>query len=379
MRRFARSGSQRAFALLLGLAILGGVPGTTHASISEAPLAPGGGVDAASLTRRFDGVWYRTPEKRGKIAAWLASGDLTVGETTIAFESKKMTLTIPTENVKRVLTAQFMDDPINTWILVEYSEEKSTKTAAFKGAGLGRETGAIQAALLSKRDVVYATCVDMEAKRLQAEGQKDKSEIMAQLGCQISRGGCRQDPDQEGCKNTLRELDACLKESGSSMLHEAAMTGRTDTCRTMIALGGDPNSAGLRGWTPLMAAAAEGHQKTVVLLLDAGADPNAKNELGRTALMFASNYGLTAVVRDLLGRGADPNRVPIDDTGWTALMAAADSGHIETVRALLSGGADPAAKDRAGKTALELARTRGHSSVARLLEAPRPDQTDPHP
>ncbi len=219
----------------------------------------------------------------------------------------------------------------------------------------------------------------METKRLQAKGQKDKSEIMAQLGCQISRGGCRQDPGQEGCKNTLRELDAFLKESGSSMLHEAAMTGRTEICRTMVTLGSDPNSAGLRGWTPLMGAAAEGHEKTVVALLDAGADPNSRNDLGRTALMFASNYGLTAVVRDLLGRGADPNRVPTDETGWTALMAAADSGHIETVRALLGGGADPATKDRAGKTALDLARTKGHSSVARLLEAPRPGPTDPHP
>jgi hypothetical protein len=338
--------------------------------------SPGSGVDVSSLTRRFDGVWYRTPEKRGKIAAWLASGELTVGVDTISFESKKIHLTIATASVMRVLTVQFPDDPANTWIAVEYGAEGSTKTAAFKGAGLGRESQTIHTALSSKRDVVYETCVALETKKLQAEGQKEMKDILAQVGCQIPRGVCRRDPDQDGCKNTLRELDAYMKESGSSMLHEAAFTGRADICKTMIALGSNPNATGAGGWTPLMAAAAEGHEGTVVVLLDAGADPNARNDLGRTALMYPSKYGLTALVKELLRHGAAPNIVPTDDKGWTALMAAADSGHIETVRTLLSGGADPMARDKAGNAALDLAEARGHSSVARLLRAPSLNTTE---
>jgi ankyrin repeat protein len=119
----------------------------------------------------------------------------------------------------------------------------------------------------------------------------------------------------------------------------------------------------------LLIAAAEGHEDVVVALLDAGAAPNTKNQLGRTALMFASSKGFVGIAKKLLARGADPNVVPTDEQGWTALMAAARAGQAEAVRALLGAGADVTAKDKSGKTALDLADAQSHAAVARILRA----------
>src|SRR5882672_8417263 len=105
---------------------------------------------AASSSQVFQGIWYRTPEKRGVIAAWLASGDLTLGVDTISFESKKIHLAIPTGAIKRLAPADFPDDPVHTWILVEYDEGGSTRAAAFKDGHLVKgDTGAVYQAFLS--------------------------------------------------------------------------------------------------------------------------------------------------------------------------------------------------------------------------------------
>jgi hypothetical protein len=140
MRRLARAVSHGAVLLLIGFATLGGA--------ADTPDSPAPTVEA-SPSREFQGVWYRTPEKRGGFAVFLASGNLTVSTETISFDSKKLRLTIATASVKRVASARFPDDPANTWIVVEYDDHGSSKAAAFKDAGLGRDTKAIQAALLS--------------------------------------------------------------------------------------------------------------------------------------------------------------------------------------------------------------------------------------
>lgn len=219
----------------------------------------------------------------------------------------------------------------------------------------------------TRGDVVYEVCTEVETKGFEAEGHKDKSPVMAHLVCQIATSGCKANPEQDGCKNTLRKLDAHLKASGSSMVFVAAQAGRSEIVKTMIGIGADANAPVVGGWTPLLIAAVEGHGETVVTLLDAGSDPNVKNSLGRTPLMFASSKGFTAIVKDLLARGADPNAAPTDAQGWTALMVAARAGHVETVQALLRGGADVALRDKTGNTALALAEAQGHSTVARVL------------
>src|SRR6185436_264130 len=146
-------------------------------------------------------------------------------------------------------------------------------------------------------DVVHDVCAEVETKKFQDQGQKQDSERMAHLVCQVAAAGCRDDPGQDACKKTLRELDAHLREAGSSMLYAAARGGRTDICRTMLGLGSDVNAAVATGWTPLMAAAAGGHAETVAALLGGGADPTAQDKSGKTALSLAEAGGHSEAVR----------------------------------------------------------------------------------
>jgi ankyrin repeat protein len=67
----------------------------------------------------------------------------------------------------------------------------------------------------------------------------------------------------------------------------AAENGHTYTVQTLIALGGNVNTANTVGWTPLMMASARGDLETMQLLLNHGADFRPKNNWGQTALSEA--------------------------------------------------------------------------------------------
>ena len=121
------------------------------------------------------------------------------------------------------------------------------------------------------------------------------------------------------------------------------------------------------GHTALMCAALGGDTARVKALLDHGANVNAKDSEGHTALMFAVVNLHRDVVELLLEHGADVNARA--DDGATALLLAASGGDAPLVRALLDRGADRGCKfTRTGKTAANVARERGYTAVAELLE-----------
>ncbi|XP_061392972.1 G patch domain and ankyrin repeat-containing protein 1 homolog [Musca vetustissima] len=66
----------------------------------------------------------------------------------------------------------------------------------------------------------------------------------------------------------------------------------------------------------------------------------------------------------------DQNVNVCDGYGWTALMMAACEGHEEAVRFLLQLGVDKNIKDKSGKTAMDLAKRKGHIHIQQLLETP---------
>ena len=132
------------------------------------------------------------------------------------------------------------------------------------------------------------------------------------------------------------------------------------------------------GFHPLGLAAFFRRRDVARLLLDRGADiaAPARNRLAVTALhsAVATDAGPVdhELVALLLERGAPVNVPHLG--GGTPLHTAAFTGDIKSIRMLLARGADPALRTDDGKSAVEVARERGHDAAARMLEtdsAPR--------
>ena len=106
----------------------------------------------------------------------------------------------------------------------------------------------------------------------------------------------------------------------------------------------------------LYKAAKAGKLDEVEAAVDAGAPMEWANPdwYGRRAVHIASWQGHKDVVAFLGSRGADVNAVT--DSQETPLHYAAWSGHASVCTTLLALGADPAAKDKHGRTALDVAR-----------------------
>ena len=95
-------------------------------------------------------------------------------------------------------------------------------------------------------------------------------------------------------------------------------------------------------------------------LLANGIDVNALNGNDSTLLMWAAGHSKDAPEKDglatvalVLERGAKVDAM--DNRGRTALMTAAELGHAAIVKQLLAAGAQRSARDREGKSALDLA------------------------
>ncbi|WP_396912397.1 ankyrin repeat domain-containing protein [Mycolicibacterium sp.] len=101
--------------------------------------------------------------------------------------------------------------------------------------------------------------------------------------------------------------------AGRTRLHYAAVDGKLEEVRQLLAEGADVNAREDSGWTPLHFAANQGNLKVTEALLAAGADVNAVNDEGKEPLFCAILAGglgqALAVAKLLRDNGADPNRV----------------------------------------------------------------------
>ena len=99
-----------------------------------------------------------------------------------------------------------------------------------------------------------------------------------------------------------------LDREGRSELHYAALEGRTDQARQLLAAGADVTLADRNGLTPLHFAAQQHHVEIAQTLLDAGALVDATDKHGNTPLckaVFASE-GRGDLIALLREAGADP-------------------------------------------------------------------------
>jgi len=123
----------------------------------------------------------------------------------------------------------------------------------------------------------------------------------------------------------------------------------------------------------LIEAARWGDLEKVKKLLDRGADVNARDKDGWTPLHWASVHGHLDVIKLLVERGADVNA---SNHGWTPLHEAASRGHLNVVKFLVERGADVNARDREGRTPLDLARREMYWNVADFLEKAAKDKSE---
>ncbi|MBR3425778.1 MAG: ankyrin repeat domain-containing protein [Neisseriaceae bacterium] len=172
-------------------------------------------------------------------------------------------------------------------------------------------------------------------------------------------------------------LDAGANVNAMDNLHETALykaaeNGDIDAVRLLLDYGADVN---LGRETPLIAALSEDSKNMhaiVQLLIDNGADVHrcTDKSLWSTVMLAAVNH--PECLQFLIDAGADINYVCRDTTDYrqyTALLWAAEEGITESVKILLANGADIHAKNKRGRTALDLAMTNQHTEIVQLLQA----------
>ncbi len=152
---------------------------------------------------------------------------------------------------------------------------------------------------------------------------------------------------------------------GDTPLHLGAWKGHSEVVKLLIEAGADVNAKNNRDWTALHAAANERHAEAARLLIEAEANVNVKNDDGCTALQIAACKGCAEVIMLLIAADADVN-VKTDD-GCTALQIAAFEGHAEVVKLLTETEADMNAKNNDGWTALQVAAYKGNAEIVKLL------------
>jgi ankyrin repeat protein len=160
--------------------------------------------------------------------------------------------------------------------------------------------------------------------------------------------------------------------SGRTPLHVAAFGSHYDAVRALVAGGGDINALEHRRYDVITIAAVKNDVRMVKLALDLGGDPKLiTSPYDGTALIAAAHLGHAEVVKALIAARAPLDHV--NNLGWTALIESivlGDGGktHTDTLTALVKAGANVNLADRGGQTPLALARGRGYTAMAKVLE-----------
>lgn len=183
--------------------------------------------------------------------------------------------------------------------------------------------------------------------------------------------------------------DVRLASKGWTELHVAAAFGRTDQVERIVRMAdlGSSDGRDKEGRTPLHLAASRGHLGCAKLLLGAGVHVDARSKDGRTALFRAAANGDRQMVDMLIEMQANPN-IAEKDLGRSAIDVARDKGHHEVVRilergeavlhaarrgelklleSLLDTGASMNLCDQYGLTAIHVAAIKGHKDAVMTL------------
>lgn len=203
-------------------------------------------------------------------------------------------------------------------------------------------------------------------------------------------------------RDAAAELDA-LNDDGFSPLGVACMAGNWRLARFLLERGADPDPDGgqpallaaaggeeddaagvelllklkarvhavnANGRTALHEGARAGHASIVAALIKAGADPAATDSHGSNALHEAARGGHSAVLEQLLDAADPAAAAAADGQGCNVLMIACMALQTppELVQRLLDLGIDPAARDAAGRRAIDRAAETGRWSLVAVFD-----------
>lgn len=180
-------------------------------------------------------------------------------------------------------------------------------------------------------------------------------------------------------------------------LMEAVDSGNLELVRQSLLKGGDVNTRGAHGETPLIKSMLCDDPRICSFLLDSGADVNLTTANGYSSLVFACLQNNFAYVRTLLWYNA--NVAQRTEEGWTPLLIAAtnptifydhmdhefykhlieivykysryhpDYNPVRTVSLLLSSGANPNESNMFGTTPLMAAASMANYEILKVLLA----------
>ncbi|MBF0433037.1 MAG: ankyrin repeat domain-containing protein [Fibrobacteria bacterium] len=178
--------------------------------------------------------------------------------------------------------------------------------------------------------------------------------------------------------NIIRQVLEIVKDSSvvnsratvskKTALISAASNGALEVVELLIDLKADINARDAFGTTALHEAAYNGHIRIVERLLEKKADANANGENGTTPLMSAAYQGHAAACSLLVQSGADVNIT--DKLKSNALMEALDAyeENPAIIQLLVKSGTNLKHKNKAGKTALDIAKKKGWKKAIALLK-----------
>jgi uncharacterized protein len=159
---------------------------------------------------------------------------------------------------------------------------------------------------------------------------------------------------------------------GRTPLHVATFARRREAISALVRAGADLHLLENDRYDCVTIAAVADDEETLRVLLSLGASAKlVTSRYDGTALIAAAHLGHDGVVKQLIAAGAPLDHV--NNLHWTAVIESIVLGnggprHQETLRALIQAGANLQLTDRQGNTPLALARSRGYTEMARMLE-----------
>ena len=155
-------------------------------------------------------------------------------------------------------------------------------------------------------------------------------------------------------------------DQGETPLMQAAVAGKTEVLKYLLAQGADPLLHNNLEFGLLHLAALSNNFLTIEAVLSENVDINAScTDLGLTPLLACLVSGKLKAANYLLERGADEHLK--SERGWTVLTAAAMSGDVAAIEMLLKRGHNPNSRDGCDKTPLMWAAEEGNKAAVEYL------------